>query len=271
QAAPSFRSNIEDIKRLEVKNNKCEMVPLGTLVSIHEVFGPQIITRYNMYPAATVNGSSAPGYSSGDALITMEQIANANLPSTMGFDWTGMSFQEKAAGSAVIIFVLAGIFVYLVLCAQYESWTISAGVILVIPLALLGTVAAVFARSMDNNIYTQIGIVLLIALACKNAILIIEFAVDARKDGKGILDAAIEAARTRFRPVLMTSFAFILGVFPLAIASGSGAAGRQALGTAVCGGMLAATVLGVLFIPVFYVLIESFNEWVKPKNRKENG
>ena len=271
QAAPSFRSNIEDIKRLEVKNNKGEMVPLGTLVSIHEVFGPQIITRYNMYPAATVNGSSAPGYSSGDALITMEQIANANLPSTMGFDWTGMSFQEKAAGSAVIIFVLAGIFVYLVLCAQYESWTISAGVILVIPLALLGTVAAVFARSMDNNIYTQIGIVLLIALACKNAILIIEFAVDARKDGKGILDAAIEAARTRFRPVLMTSFAFILGVFPLAIASGSGAAGRQALGTAVCGGMLAATVLGVLFIPVFYVLIESFNEWVKPKNRKENG
>ncbi len=268
QAASSFRAKIDDIKKLEVRNNKGEMIPLGTFVSIREIFTPQLISRFNMYPTVSINGSAAPGYSSGDALDIMENLANANLPSTMGFDWTGMSFQEKAAGSAMVVFILAGVFVYLVLCAQYESWTISTGIILVIHLALLGTVAAVFARSMDNNIYTQIGVVLLIALACKNAILIIEFAVDARKKGKGIYDAAIEAARTRFRPVLMTSFAFILGVFPLAVASGAGAAGRQALGTAVCGGMLSATLLGVLFIPVFYVFIERFNEWV---TRKKTG
>jgi len=270
QAKDDARSSVEDIARLQIRSSDGKMVPLGTLVTVEEIFGPAIITRYNMYPTATITGSGAPGFSSGQAMNAMEQVAARVLPNSMGSEWTGMSFQEKNAGNPGPIFAICIVLVYLVLCAQYESWSISIGVILAVPLALLGTVVALMIRHMDNNVYTQIGIVLLIALACKNAILIVEFAVDAHeKKGMSIVDAAMDAAKLRFRPILMTSFAFILGVFPLVIAQGAGGASRQALGTAVFGGMIAATLLAVLFVPVFYKVIQGSSEWFfPPKSRK---
>ncbi len=270
QAEPAFRARADDIKRLEVRNNQGEMVPLGTLISVKDTLGPQFIKRYNMYPAAAINGKAAPGYSSGQALTLMEQMAKAKLPASMGFEWTGMSYQEKAVGGqAFFIFGLAALFAYLVLCAQYESWSISFAVVLAVPLALLGTVVALLMRGMDVNVYTQIGMVLLIGLASKTAILIVEFARDIHASGKGIIESAMEAATIRFRPVLMTAFTFILGVFPLVIASGAGSTSRQAVGTAVFGGMIAATVLGVLFVPVFYVAIQRFSEWTRPRKTVE--
>ncbi len=257
QAEPRFRARPDDIKQLDVRNNRGEMIPLGTLVSVKETLGAQFITRFNGYPSASINGAAAPGRSSGEALSTMERIAAGKLPATMGYEWTGMSYQEKATGGqAPFIFALAVVFVYLVLCAQYESWMIPIAVILAVPLALLGTVIAVALRGMDNNIYTQIGIVLLVALASKSAILIVEFAKSIHEQGKSRVEAAIEAARLRFRPILMTAFTFILGVLPLVIATGAGAASRQAVGTAVFGGMIAATVLAILFVPVFYVVVQ---------------
>lgn len=261
QAEADARAQIEDIAMLQVRSRDGKMVPLGTLLSVEEIFGPAVITRYNMYPTATLTGSPSAGFSSGEAMKSMKDIADRVLPNSMASEWTGMSYQEQNAGNPAPIFALCIILVYLVLCAQYESWSISFGVILSVPLALLGTVAALMIRQMDNNIYTQIGIVLLIALACKNAILIIEFAVEAReKKGMSIFDAAMDAARLRFRPILMTSFAFILGVYPLVIANGAGGASRQALGTAVFGGMLAATLLAVLFVPVFFKVIQGTSE-----------
>jgi len=264
QAEPSFRSRTHHIKRLEVRNNQGEMIPLGTLLSTRETLGPQFIKRYNMYPASSINGKAAPGYSSGQALTLMEQMAAAKLPASMGFEWTGMSYQEKTAGKeALFIFALAALFAYLVLCAQYESWSISFAVVLAVPLAVGGMVVAVAVGGMDVNVYTQIGIVLLIGLASKTAILIVEFAKKERESGKSIIHAAMEAARIRFRPVLMTAFTFILGVFPLVTASGAGDASRRAVGTAVFGGMIAVTVLGVFFVPVFYVAIQRFSEWIR--------
>ncbi|MGD9634550.1 MAG: efflux RND transporter permease subunit [Pirellulales bacterium] len=261
QADQKFRLEPEDILKLEVRDRRGKMVPLGTLCKVEKRLGPQIVPRYNMYPSAMINGSAAPGFSSGEALALMEQMAAQKLPSSMGIEWTGMSYQEKRVGSqSIYVFAMAVLMVYLVLAAQYESWILPAAVILVVPLALLGTVAAVAYRGFDNNIYTQIGVVLIIALASKNAILIVEFARELRNHGKTILEAAVEAARLRFRPILMTSFAFILGIFPLVNATGAGAASRQSLGTAVFGGMLAATILAVFFVPVFYVFMQRISE-----------
>jgi len=235
------------------------------VMSIRDIVGPPVLTRYNLYTAASLYGSAAPGFSSGEALNIMEQMAKDKLPSSMGFEWTGMSFQEKRVGSeAYFIFALAILLVYLVLAAQYESWFLPASVILVVPLALLGTAVAVTIRGMDNNVYTQIGVVLLIALASKNAILIVEFARELREKGRTIHEAAIEAAKLRFRPILMTSFAFILGVVPLLSASGAGGASQRAVGTAVFGGMIASTVLAVLVVPVFYVVVEGMIEKLWP-------
>jgi HAE1 family hydrophobic/amphiphilic exporter-1 len=262
QAEPDYRADIDSIKRLEVRNRKGEMVPLSTLATIRKSFGPQIVNRYNMYPSASVTGEPAPGKSTGEALQLMEQIANRNLPEHMGYEWTGMAYQEKrVGGEAVWIFAMAVLLVYLVLAAQYESWFIPWAVILVVPLGWLGAIAAVSLRGMDNNVYTQIGIVLIIALASKNSILIVEFARELRARGETIQHAAAHAARMRFRPILMTSFAFILGVTPLMVAHGAGAAGQQALGTAVFGGMLASTVLAVFFVPAFFVVMQSIAEW----------
>jgi hydrophobic/amphiphilic exporter-1 (mainly G- bacteria), HAE1 family len=273
QADQKFRLKPEDIRRLEVRNRTGSMLPIGTLATISENPGPQIITRYNLYPSSSITGEAAAGFSSGQALTLMERIAGQKLPSGVGFDWTGMSYQEKKVGNqALYVFALAVLLVYLVLAAQYESWLTPAAVILVVPLALLGTVAAVAIRGMDNNIYTQIGIVLIIALASKNAILIVEFARELRHKGETIIDSAVTAARMRFRPILMTSFAFILGIVPLVNARGAGAASRQALGTAVFGGMIAATVLAVFFVPVFFVVIQRINEFKKtPKLAGETG
>jgi hydrophobic/amphiphilic exporter-1 (mainly G- bacteria), HAE1 family len=268
QADQKFRLDPEDIGRLEVRDRQGNMIPLSTLCKVERRLGPQVIPRYNLYPSAAITGSAAPGYSSGQALELLEQMAGQKLPSAMGFEWGGMSFQEKRVGSqAIVVFALGVLMVYLVLAAQYESWLLPAAVILVVPLALLGTVAAVSIRGMDNNIYTQVGIVLIIALASKNAILIVEFARDLRNQGRSILDAAVEASRLRFRPILMTSFAFIFGIFPLVGATGAGAAARQSLGTAVFGGMIAATVLAVFFVPVFYVVMQSLSEWRSRKKQ----
>ncbi len=268
QAEAEARSQVKDIGHIQVRTAEGKMVPLATLLTVKEIFGPTVITRYNMYPTASITGSNAAGFSSGQAMAAMENAAREVLPDSMGSEWTGMSFQEKAAGNPGPIFILCVVLVYLVLCAQYESWSIPMGVILAVPLALLGTVAALMLRGMENNVYTQIGIVLLIALACKNAILIVEFAVEAhRKKGLSIFEAALDAARLRFRPILMTSFAFILGVFPLVIASGAGGASRQALGTAVFGGMIAATLLAVLFVPVFFYVIQTMSEKMSARKK----
>jgi HAE1 family hydrophobic/amphiphilic exporter-1 len=261
QATAKFRSNPKQILRLEVRNRDGGRVPLGTLLTPEFKTGPQSITRYNLYPTAAINGGAKPGVSSGEALQAMEEVASKALPDSMGFDWTGIALQEKrVTGQAVLVFGLAVLLVYLVLAALYESWLLPLAVILVVPLGLVGVVAAVNIRGFDNNIYTQIGTVLIIALASKNAILIVEFARELRLAGRTIREAAVEAARMRFRPILMTSLAFILGVMPLVWATGAGAASRQALGTAVFGGMITATVLAVFFVPAFYVAIQKLIE-----------
>jgi HAE1 family hydrophobic/amphiphilic exporter-1 len=266
QADQKFRQQPEDIRRLEVRDLQGKMIPLGTMIDVKPRLGPQILTRYNLYPSSSITGEAAAGFSSGQALKIMEQMADEKLPRSMGYEWTAMSYQEKKVGSqAIYVFALAVLLVYMVLAGQYESRFLPIAVIMVVPLALLGTVIAIAVRGMDNNIYTQIGIVLIIALASKNAILIVEFARELHGHGRGILEAAVEAARLRFRPILMTSFAFILGIFPLVGATGAGAVSRRALGTAVFGGMIAATVLAVFFVPVFYVVIQGLIEYRRPR------
>ena len=261
QADGKFRSKPGDVRRLEVRNRNGDMIPLGTMTHITETLGPQVINRYNMYPSAALNGQAVSGISSGDAIARMEELAKAHLPNGIGFQWTGMSFQEKLAqGQSALIFALAVMFIYLVLCAQYESWSLPFTVVLAVPLAILGTVVAVMVRGWDINIYTQIGIVLLIALTCKTAILIAEFAKVSRESGQSVFDAAHTAAVLRFRPIVMTAATFILGVFPLVIATGAGAVGRQALGTAVFSGMISASFLLIFFVPVFYALVQRGSE-----------
>jgi len=264
QADHEFRNKPEDIRQLDVRDAMGNMVPLGTLISVDQILGPQTIQRYNLYPSASITGAAAPGFSSGQALDLMEQLADNKLPPSMGYEWTGMSYQERQVGSeAILVFALAIVLVFLVLAAQYESWTSPSAVILVVPLAVLGTVIALMMRGMDNNVYTQIGIVLLIALASKNAILIVEFASEQRAKGLGIMEAAVEAAKLRFRPILMTSISSITGFMPLVVASGAGAASRQAIGLAVVGGMAAATIMSLLFTPVFYVVMQRLSEFRK--------
>ena len=261
QAEPEFRATPRDIQNLDVRDAEGRMVPLASLVNVSEEFGPTVVRRYNLYPSAAINGSPAPGFSSGQALELMEQMADEKLPASFGFEWTGMSFQEKlAAGGQGLVFVLAVVFVFLVLAAQYESWTSPAAVIAVVPLAALGVVIALLIRGADNNTYTQIGIVLLVGLASKNAILIVEFASEERSKGVSIREAAVNAANLRFRAILMTAFSSILGFLPLLVASGAGAASRQAVGNAVVGGMLAATVFSLTFVPSFFVVFRNLSE-----------
>jgi HAE1 family hydrophobic/amphiphilic exporter-1 len=268
QADSRYRVAPDDIRRLYVRNTKNQMVPLGTLADVSFRTAPSVVTLYNLFPAAPISGMAAPGYSSGQALKIMEDMAAQKLPADMGFEWTGMSFQEKLVGNqAIYVFAIASLMVFLVLAAQYESWTDPAAVILVVPLAMLGTVLALIARHFDNNVYTQIGLVLLIALAAKNAILIVEYGRELLAHGMPLIEAAVEASRRRLRPILMTSFAFILGVVPLAIAKGAGAASRQALGTAVIGGMLASTLIAILFVPVYYVLMVRLSQWLAKRKK----
>lgn len=258
QAAAPYRLSENDIKALYVRNNKGEMVPLGTLLTFQRVLGPELITRYNLYPAVPVFGAAAPGFSSGQALTLMEEVARQTLSAGIGFDWTATAYQERQIGSqAYFIYALAIVLVFLVLAAQYESWTSPAAVILVVPMAIVGVLLALVARGLDNNLYTQVGLVLMIALAAKNAILVVEFARELHAAGMSLEEAAVEATRRRFRPIVMTSFAFILGVVPLMKAGGAGAASQQAIGTVVFGGMLASTLLAIPFVPVFFVIMEN--------------
>ncbi len=261
QADAPFRNSVDSIRQLKVRNDQGQMVSLQSLVKMEDSFGPQIIRRFNLYPSATITGSAAPGRSSGEALELMDEYAKQSLPSSMGYEWSGVSRQEsETSGGEFTIFMLAVLLVYLVLAFLYESWLLPLSVILVVPLGLLGTVALVWALGMENNTYVQIGIVLIIALASKNAILIVEFARDLRHKGSSIRESAIEAARMRFRPILMTSFAFILGVLPLVFAEGAAAASRRSLGAAVCGGMLTSTILAVFFTPVFFIVFQWLSE-----------
>jgi HAE1 family hydrophobic/amphiphilic exporter-1 len=270
QALPAYRANIEDISNLKVKAGNGTMTPIGTVVSVKRVQGPPLISLYNLYPSAAVIGSAARGFSSGQALDIMDEIGAQGLPVGTGYEWTAMSYQEKQVGSQIYyVFGLALLLVYFVLAGQYESWILPFAVLLAVPLALLGTVGALTLLGAANNLYTQIGLILLIALASKNAILIVEYARDQRVAGKDILHAADEAARLRFRPILMTSFAFILGVAPLVVATGAGAAARRSIGIAVFSGMIASTCLAVLFVPSFYVVLQRFEERRKRRGAAE--
>jgi HAE1 family hydrophobic/amphiphilic exporter-1 len=255
QADAPYRDESSDIARLQTRSLSGAMVPLGSLATIRDDSGPYRVVRYNLYPAAELQGDTKLGYSSGQALDKVEELAKARLPEGFGFEWTELAYQEKTAGNTgVIAFGLAVVFVFLLLAAQYESVTLPLAIILIVPMCLLAAILGVNLRGFDNNILTQIGLVVLIGLAAKNAILIVEFAKQAEERGLSRWDAAVEAAHTRLRPILMTSFAFILGVLPLVIASGPGAEMRQALGTAVFFGMIGVTAFGLLFTPAFYVM-----------------
>jgi HAE1 family hydrophobic/amphiphilic exporter-1 len=263
QGDAAFRLRPSDIENFAVRNQQGAMIPLGTVIRIKPAIGPSLISLYNLYPSATVIGLPAAGFSSGQAMTLMEQIADRTLPPGVGYDWTAISYQEKAVGNQLYYtFALALLLVYLVLAGQYESWYAPISVILGVPLALLGPVSVLRAVGIDNNLYIQIGLILLIALSAKNAILIVEVARERRlRAGMPILEAAVAAARARLRPILMTSFAFILGVAPLVVATGAGASARKSIGITVFSGMIASTCLAVVFVPSFFVVVQRFEEW----------
>lgn len=274
QADASSRMTVEDVRNFYVKNSAGEMVPMGTLTDIYPAVGPAIISLYNLYPSSNLYGMAATGYSSGQAIEVMENLAKQILPAGMSFEWTSTAYQEKIAGNmSYYIFLLSLVLVYLILAGQYENWITPLAVLSSVPLALIGTVLALTALGLSNNMYTQIGVLLLIALAAKNAILIVEVAREERElHNKSILEAAVLGAKTRFRPIIMTSFAFILGVLPLVFATGAGANSRKSIGIAVCSGMLASTCLAVVFVPAFFVTLQTWQEKRRvKKNAKSSG
>jgi HAE1 family hydrophobic/amphiphilic exporter-1 len=256
QAEPEYRTKASDISSFYVRNGTGEMVPLSTLVQTKETRGPEFTTRFNLYRAAEVVGAAAPGYSSGQAMDALEQVAKEVLPSEMGYSWNALSYQEKQSTGGAAVFALAVLMVFLILAAQYESWSLPWSVLLGTPLAVFGAFLGLFMKNFDLNVFGQIGLVMLIGLAAKNAILIVEFAKLEKEKGRPLVEAALDGARLRLRPILMTSFAFILGCVPLAIATGAGAVARQQLGIAVIMGMLVATALGIFLVPVLFVVIE---------------
>lgn len=272
QAEPEFRQKEENITQFHVRNNDGEMVPLAAFVNISDTYGPEFTNRFNLMRAVELSGGTAAGYTSSQALQALEEVAADVLPADMGYAWADMSYQEKkASGSAVIIFAFSLFFVYLILAAQYESWSLPAAILLGTPFALLGAMgllllARMFDLTYENNIFAQISLVLLIAMAAKNAILIIEFAYLEFKKGKNLLDAALESARLRFRPIVMTSLAFMLGVLPLVLASGSGSETRQVMGMALIGGMSLATLLGVFYYPMLFVFVGKIAGYEKKRN-----
>src|SRR5262249_15394312 len=262
QADSQFRLRLEDVRNLTVRNKDGNMVPLGTLLTITPTVGPSLISLYNLYPSATLVAIPAAGISTGETMSLLEDLAARTLPPGAGYEWTALSYQEKIVGGQMfVVFALALLLVYLVLAGQYESWWTPICVILAVPLSLIGPVSVLTALKVGNNLYVQIRLVLLIALSAKNAILIVEVAREPRAEGKVIIEAAVEAARARFRPILMTSFAFILGVLPLVLATGAGASARKSIGITVFTGMLASTCLAVLFVPSFFVVVQRFEEW----------
>jgi len=255
QARDEDRRDVSDVLKIRVRNTNGDTVPLGSFTTVTDISGPFRVPRYNLYPAAELDGAAAPGYSQGQAIAMMDKLANETLPAGFATEWTSLAFQQIRAGNtAMFAFVLAVVFVFLVLAAQYESLTLPVAVIMIVPMCLVAAITGVILRGQDNNILTQVGFVVLIGLAAKNAILIVEFARQLEDQGRSRWDAAVEATRLRLRPILMTSFAFILGVTPLVWAIGAGAELRQALGTAVFFGMIGVTAFGLIFTPVFYVI-----------------
>jgi hydrophobic/amphiphilic exporter-1 (mainly G- bacteria), HAE1 family len=273
QADAQFRLTPRDIQNMMVRNQNGDMIPIGTVAKITPAVGPSLISLYNLYPSSTIVGLPAQGYSSGQSLQLMEQIAEKTLPPGTGYEWTAMSYQEKAVSSQIYyVFGLAMLLVYLVLAGQYESWYAPISVILAVPLSLLGPMSVLRGLGIDNNLYVQIGLILLIALSAKNAILIVEVALEMHvRDGKQLLESAVDAARARFRPILMTSFAFILGVVPLVLATGAGASARKSIGITVFSGMLASTCLAVLFVPAFFVVVQRFENWLAERKKTPTG
>jgi len=259
QAEPRFRDEPSDILQLRTRSAKGDSVSLGSLVELTQIAGPDRLVRFNLFPVADINGSTAPGYSTGQSLATMESLSEADLPPGFGYAWTDIAFQERQAGNTIVfIFPLAVLFVFLTLAAQYESWLLPLAIILIVPLCLLFAIIGIWFRGMDNNILTQIGFIVLVGLACKNAILIVEFAKAEEDKGKDRFQAAVDACRMRLRPILMTAFSFILGVIPLLVATGAGFEMRRVLGTAVFSGMLGVTIFGLFLTPVFYVVTRWF-------------
>ncbi|MEH2476132.1 HAE1 family hydrophobic/amphiphilic exporter-1 [Nitrobacteraceae bacterium AZCC 2161] len=263
QADAPYRLSTRDIENMMVRNQQGDMIPLGTVAKITPAIGPSLVSLYNLYPSSTIIGLPAQGFSSGQSIALMEQIAARTLPPGTGYEWTAMSYQEKIVGHQIYYtFGLAMLLVYLVLAGQYESWYAPISVILAVPLSLLGPMSVLTGLRIENNLYVQIGLILLIALSAKNAILIVEVARELRvRDGKPLLESAVEAARARFRPIIMTSFAFILGVAPLVLATGAGASARKSIGITVFSGMIASPCLAVLFVPAFFVIVQRFEEW----------
>jgi len=263
QAQPQYRASVNDISEYYVsgtQNGTTSMIPLSTLTTAKNTVGPDVINLYDLYPTVEIEGSENPGYSSGQAMNAMQKLAS-ELPRDYGYQWTGLSYQEQAAqGQFERMLTVAILFVFLVLAALYESWTVPLAVILIVPLGIIGSLVGIWLRSLDNDIYAQIGFIMVIGLAAKNAILIVEFAREQRRAGGTIEQAALTGAKIRLRPILMTSCAFIFGVLPLVLASGAGSAARHSLGTSVFGGMIAATLLGVLFVPVYFVAVEKLSE-----------
>jgi len=261
QADQKFRLAPEQIGQLKVRNNRGEMVPLSTFVNVTDSAGPDRVMHYNGFLTAEINGAPAPGYSSGQAEAAMERLLQAELPNGMTYEWTELTYQQILAGNtAVFVFPLCVLLAFLVLAAQYESWSLPLAVILIVPMTLLSAITGVILAGSDNNVFTQIGLIVLVGLACKNAILIVEFAKDKQEEGMDRLAATLEACRLRLRPILMTSFAFIMGVVPLVLSSGAGAEMRHAMGVAVFSGMLGVTFFGLLLTPVFYLVIRAFVE-----------
>ena len=269
QSESEFRRKPEDLSQVYVRSVGGELVSLSSLVTVKRILGPDSYARFNVYPAAKILGGPAPGYSSGQALAAVQEVADEILGTDYSIGWTGSAFQEMATqGSGGTAFIFGLIMVFLILAAQYERWTLPLAVVTAVPFAVFGAILAVWLRGIENDVYFQVGLITLIGLAAKNAILIVEFAVLCRAQGMSIFDSALEASRLRFRPIIMTSLAFILGVVPLAISSGAGSASRHSIGTGVIGGMLAATVLAIFLIPMFYLLVESWAEKLA-KGRKK--
>jgi multidrug efflux pump subunit AcrB len=257
QADAPFRSQVDDIASLKTRNAHGEMVPLGSMISVKESFGPDIVERFNGYASADINGGPAPGHSSGESQAAIAKILDENLPAGMAYEWTDLAFQQIDAGDAALfVFPLCVLFVFLVLAAQYESFSLPLAILLIVPMALLAGLAGIYLQGGDNNIFTQIGFLVLVGLASKNAILIVEFAKHLQEQGRDRVSAVLEAARLRLRPIVMTSIAFIMGVLPLVLATGAGAEVRRAMGAAVFSGMIGVTVFGLLLTPVFYVLLQ---------------
>ena len=273
RASDNFRNNPEDLRKIFVRSKDGGMVPLNSVATLTRSIGPDIVDRFNLFPAAKIMGDPKPGYTSGDAIRAIQEVVNDTLSSDeYAISWAGTAYQEvNSQGTGTVAFIFGMVFVFLILAAQYERWLIPLAVITAVPFAVFGSLLAVWIRGLTNDIYFEIGLLLLIGLAAKNAILIVEFAMQERESGKSIFESAVNAAKLRFRPIVMTSIAFTLGVFPMVISTGAGAASRHSLGTGVVGGMIASTTIAIFFVPMFYYLLENLNEkyWKKGAKKDE--